>query len=262
MCRAHCRRAFTLIELLVVIAIIGILIGLLVPAIQQVRLAAARAQDSNNLAQIGKAIHNYHDANKKLPPRSVFEKILPFVEQANVANLGLAGWPTRIPLFESPVDVNVARCADTGNGGTSYCSVSGGGNTSNGAFPAAGTRVALTDIRDGTSNTLFVGPRPPSPDGLWGWWRSQYVQDNSMALGDTTMIYVVNGTLICPTAPQQYGPGDFTNYCDTNHYWSPFPNGGNWLMGDASVRLITYANSALMPLLATRDGGEVVNLVD
>jgi prepilin-type N-terminal cleavage/methylation domain-containing protein len=94
------RPAFSLVELLVVIAIISILVGLLLPAVQQVREAGFRTQCANNLHQIGLALHLYHDSYKHLPPtRDVAEgpswawKILPFMEQGDLARLWQDGQP-------------------------------------------------------------------------------------------------------------------------------------------------------------------------
>jgi prepilin-type N-terminal cleavage/methylation domain-containing protein len=139
------RRGFTLIELLVVIAIIAVLIGLLVPAVQKVREAAARAECENNLKQIALAMHHYHDVNKKLPPQTALNKnsccygtwqmaILPYVELNNLWNDYLnwgntvAGGPNyeqqanllvtsqRLPIFTCPSDEPAAAKSGTYNG--------------------------------------------------------------------------------------------------------------------------------------------------
>ncbi|QDU62812.1 Fimbrial protein precursor [Planctomycetes bacterium Pan216] len=89
MSQALRRRGFTLVELLVVIAIIGVLVGLLLPAVQQAREAARRAQCTNNLKQIGSAMHNYHDAHGGFPPGNIVNShgptawvfLLPYLDQ-------------------------------------------------------------------------------------------------------------------------------------------------------------------------------------
>ena len=180
---------FTLVELLVVIAIIGILVGLLLPAVQAAREAARRMSCSNNVRQLGIALHNYHDTFKRLPPSfiartdgtsdswSVQARLLPYIEQANLQNLIDWNRPygqqsavarTRVPtllcpsevkdeprLDPQPSDPNFAHypLSYCGNMGEWFIYSPGNRSTGTGLFVVNG-RNTFAGILDGLSNTL------------------------------------------------------------------------------------------------------------
>lgn len=193
--KRNTRYGFTLIELLVVIAIIAVLIGLLLPAVQKVREAAARAKCQNNLKQLGLAFHSFHDANGRLPAAyqsrpdlpdgnfyrwSSFALISPYLEQTAIYNnLDLnqslytltpgpgpslrpihAPWVVLpVPVFLCPSDTRTSVVPDWG---PANYNVNAGSGANGGAFANADgvifqdARVKLTDIIDGTSNTALA----------------------------------------------------------------------------------------------------------
>jgi len=183
---------FTLVELLVVIAIIGILIALLLPAVQQAREAGRKSQCTNNLRQLGIAAHHYHEALECFPPGrlrgqhlwSQHARLLPYLELDNIYKLidfnvspnpgsshkkhddHLTARTAQIPTFRCPSDINRMTSNDSHNhrgwGKNNYKANAGSGTgqwasgneKSNGIF-LTNEVVREADIRDGTSNTAL-----------------------------------------------------------------------------------------------------------
>jgi prepilin-type processing-associated H-X9-DG protein len=150
---------------------------------------------------------------------------------------------------------------------------------------ATASKVRLTDIIDGSSNTLIVGERPPSADLYWGWWFTSVGYDLSGrgdgVLGPREYDYAAtrfidgggdtgagSGTP-CIQAYPPYGkvgfqPGRIQDNCDQSHFWSLHTGGANFAFGDGHVQFLSYAVDApaqptsTFTALCTRDGGEVV----
>ena len=179
--RSH---GFTLVELLVVIAVIGILVALLLPAVQAAREAARRMSCTNNLKQTCLALHNYHDTYKVFPPAGIYPKgatgdgwsiqarLLPFLEQANLQdlinwNLSYTAQPlvtkARVPTYLCPSEVNDHERPDGAithypltygvNVGTWFVYHPVSGQHGNGLTGPNG-HTGMASLIDGTSNTL------------------------------------------------------------------------------------------------------------
>jgi prepilin-type N-terminal cleavage/methylation domain-containing protein/prepilin-type processing-associated H-X9-DG protein len=290
------RNALTLIELLVVIAIVAVLIGLLVPAVQKVREAANRVACTNNLKQLGLALHNYHDANRKFPPVKVLGPLpqagvfgptkhgmgvflLPFIDEQNLFaqyrwDVGggdqgnqLVG-TTHVKVFQCP-SAEPNRYMYIGAfmtyGGKGAC---GDYAPTEGVDPALASKggakgalelnvfTRIADITDGTANTILLTEDAGRPRA----WLAGRAGEDQAFTGCGWCGY--NNPLIIQgsTPDGQTLPGPCAINCTNNgEVYSFHPRGANAVFADGSVHFLQAGMSIqVLAALVTRAGGEVV----
>ncbi|MFO0808528.1 MAG: DUF1559 domain-containing protein [Gemmataceae bacterium] len=298
------RRALSLIELTITVGLLGVLAGLTLSAVQRSRDAAARVRCQNSLKQLATALHNHHAAHGRLPPltdlptlRSLsvtqqpeallswMAQILPYVERDDLWRQSVMacaadrlpyhnpphiGYATPVAAFVCPSDDRLLRPMTPASGHTaafhSYPGVEGAYD-SRGLLPgvlSAWQGIRLSDVNDGTANTLMVGERPP-PDSLQAgrWYSSLHILER---FGGNDVLLAINEPMPwaqdeeCARALHAFGPGVTDNPCDRYHFWSLHAGGANFAFADGSVRFLPYTARSVMVALASRDGGETVEI--
>jgi prepilin-type N-terminal cleavage/methylation domain-containing protein/prepilin-type processing-associated H-X9-DG protein len=289
------RRGFTLIELLVVIAIIGVLIGLLLPAVQKVREAAFRMKCQNNLKQIGIAMHNYHDSFVCFPTTyqedwtpsggySVYATwqatVFPFVEQKSlgvVSNIPQDG-KQAVPVYQCPshpltgtpgLTFYVALWDGTQPKGSRGVIESGQTLINTAAeYKYGGPGLTIQQVTDGTSSTAMVGEHVPFPDGTRASIVGTGAQPDTIVTVRSSTAFPttdVDGKTPCPN-PAVFGPGSLLSRCPARTVTSMHTGGANFLYADGHVAFLPYTVTALLPdgsksileAIASPLGGEVI----